>query len=250
MEIANAYELTKEQLAAITDYTFLKTEEEFGSLAMHEWEFTKFLINGLEYQPYAVCVRPDDVQKTAEYLKGKKIKIASVIGFPYPDDYTTEVKVHNTIITCVMGADEIDMVMDYNKLKSGDYEYVKEDIRQVVEAAHSYDAILKLILEVSELSHEQIKEASEIAWKAGVDFIKTSTGYTDSGATVEAVNAIREVYSGPIKVSDNITPENIGELLEAVYQSKSVYIDPNFVRIGSSSLLDKLFLKNDSIEGY
>jgi len=244
-------DLTPEQIASICDHTFLRRPEEYrgsdvNAVLERKKDFYNFLentVNGLT--PYAICVRPEDVHFTKSYLSENKsdIKIASVVGFPDGNWYQSRQKVDEMSTAIGDGTDEIDMVMKYDALKKGDYHIVSNDIHAVKNSLDKYptnkDIVLKLILETSELSADEIKTACEIARDYGVDFVKTSTGFTSQGATSVDVAIMRDNFSGGIKISGGVNSGNIYSLLRAASGRDDGYIelDPMKVRIGESSLL-------------
>ncbi len=147
-----------------------------------------------EHNFFGVCVNPMWVERAKTLLKGTKVKVVSVIGFPLGAG-TTEVKACETAYAVLDGADEIDMVLNIGKLKDGDEEYVINDIKDVKNACK--DRVLKVILETGALTQEQIKKACELCVEAGADFVKTSTGFLkdDVGATPENVALMFETVS-------------------------------------------------------
>ena len=177
--------MNRRELAKYIDHTNLK------AYASRE-DIKNLCDEAKEYGFYAVCVNPYRVKDAAEFLKGTDIKIASVVGFPLGATFT-EVKVQETIMAIKNGASEIDMVINIGALKDGDYEMVEKDIREVVNAAHRMNAIVKVIIETCYLSDEEKRKACELAKKAGADFVKTSTGFGTAGAKVEDVKLMREV---------------------------------------------------------
>ena len=177
--------MNRRELARYIDHTNLK------AYASRE-DIKKLCDEAKEHGFYAVCVNPYRVKDAAEFLKGTDIKIASVVGFPLGATFT-ETKVQETIMAIKNGASEIDMVINIGALKDGDYETVERDIREVVNAAHSMNAIVKVIIETCYLTDEEKRKACELAKKAGADFVKTSTGFGTAGAKVEDVKLMREV---------------------------------------------------------
>ncbi len=142
------------------------------------------------YNFKCVCVNPANVAMAFENLKGSKIGVCSVIGFPL-GAVTTGDKVHETKEAVLNGASELDMVMNIGQLKSGRKDMVKQDIQGVVEAA--VGRVVKVILETALLSHEEKIDACIIAREAGADFVKTSTGFGDlEGATLGDVELLRK----------------------------------------------------------
>lgn len=249
-------DLTPEQIATICDHTFLYRPESYleigkktgtSPVRLREQAFQSFLeetIGNKQRLPYAICVRPEDVKKTFDYLNenARDILIASVVGFPNGSHYSTLFKVVETELAIEYGATEIDMVLDYNKLKVGDINYVRKDIKQVVNSAHERGALIKLVFETSELNEEQIKKACEIASETNVDFIKTSTGFSAYGARTKDLKLMRANFEKGIKISGGVSPQNVRDLLYSASGRKDKYIElnPNKIRIGESSLLNKL----------
>lgn len=142
-----------------------------------------------EYDFYAVCVNGCNVKAAAKALEGTEIKVAAVVGFPLGAS-TMETKVFEAINCCEDGATEIDMVLNIGALKDGHYETVTDDITATVAAADEYGAIVKVILETSLLTEDEIRKACELSLSAGAEFVKTSTGYK-GGATVAHVALLR-----------------------------------------------------------
>lgn len=244
-------ELTPEQVASICDHTFLSRQECYrkeGVNASDERrkEFEKFITDTLKGPlPYAICVRPEDVKHAKKLLRKNyksSVIIASVVGFPDGSWYSTRFKVAEAKLAIKDGAGEIDMVINVRKLKKGRLEAVEKDIAAVVKACHKRGVLLKLILETSELSDEEIIVACGIAEKLGVDFVKTSTGFGSAGANAKNVKLMRENFSRGIKISGGVKKDNLVELLKAASgrDDEMIELDPRKVRIGESSLLKTL----------
>ena len=136
----------------------------------------------------AVCVPPSYVGLAANQLRGTKVHVATVIGFPL-GSATTAVKVAETKDAVENKADEIDMVINVGAIKSGMWDAVTADIRAVVEA--SDDSLVKVIIETSQLTDEEKVRACQCIIEAGADYVKTSTGFIGGGATVEDVALLR-----------------------------------------------------------
>jgi deoxyribose-phosphate aldolase len=132
-------------------------------------------------------------------LRGTDVAIAVVVGFPL-GAHTTETKVFETEQAIVNGATEIDMVINIGALKSGDDCAVEHDIRSVVEVAHEYEVTCKVIIETALLTDEEKVRASLAAKRAGADFVKTSTGFSKSGATVADVALMRQTVGSELGV--------------------------------------------------
>lgn len=148
-----------------------------------------------QYGFASVCINPTWVKRAAKNLRGTKVPVCSVIGFPLGAT-TTEIKATEARKALRDGAREIDMVINVGALKSGDHELVYNDIVKVVDAAHETGAICKVILETALLTDEEKVIASALAKRAKADFVKTSTGFGPGGATVYDVALMRETV-GP-----------------------------------------------------
>lgn len=144
-----------------------------------------------EYGVAAVSVRPSDVPLAKRVLKNSKVLIDAVIGFPHGTT-TTLTKVTEAEEAIEKGADELDMVLNVGKLRSGEFAYVKADIQAVKDVAAKKCVILKVIFENCYLSNDQIIAACKICNEVGVDFIKTSTGYGNGGAVDSDLKIMRE----------------------------------------------------------
>ena len=186
------------ELNKYIDHTLLK------AIATEE-DIIKICEEAKEYEFYAVCVNSCYVPLTKEYLIGSDVKIASVIGFPL-GAMSTASKVSETVDACENGASEIDMVINIGLLKDMKYDAFKDDIRSVVEAAHKYGSIVKVIIETCYLTEEEIVKACNLSKEANADFVKTSTGFGTDGAKLEHVKIMRETV-GPnmgVKASGGI----------------------------------------------
>lgn len=175
-------------IASMIDHTLLKPDATTDQVAQLCFEARK-------YSFASVCVNPANVKLCAELLRGTPVKVCSVIGFPLGAN-TPDVKVMETQLAIQHGASEIDMVINVGALKSGDLELVSRDIRGVVRTAHNGGAILKVIIETSLLTNDEKVTVCLLAKEAGADFVKTSTGFTGDGATVEDIALMRRVV-GP-----------------------------------------------------
>jgi deoxyribose-phosphate aldolase len=240
--------LTKEQIASVCDHTYLNRPEAFrgrveNPVEARRQEFYKFMEESVRLNPYAVCVRPEDCRNARDFLgKKSEIVIASVVGFPNSNDYPTDFKIAETELAMRYGAKEIDMVLDYERFKQGDTDYIEKDIEAVKNRVAERHGLLKLILETSELSEEEVAEIAKLANDWGVDFIKTSSGFASKGAEAEKVRIMKEHFKKGVKISGGINAENIYMLLEAASGRNDGYIelDPAKIRIGESSLLQKM----------
>ena len=145
----------------------------------------------------SVCINPCHVSYAADYLKDSDVKVCTVIGFPLGAT-TTATKAFEAKEAIANGADEIDMVMNIGALKDQNTDYVFHDIKAVVEAAQG--KIVKVILETCLLTEDEIVKACQICQEAGADFVKTSTGFSTRGATIEDVKIMKATVGDSMKV--------------------------------------------------
>ena len=190
------------------DHTLLKpdaTEEQIRKLCQ----------DALEYDFASVCVNPGYVPLCHELLKGSDVKVCTVIGFPLGATLPAA-KVLETRESVFAGAQEIDMVINVGKLKDKKDDYVREEITRVKHACHGH--LLKVIIETCLLTDEEKVRACKLAVEAGVDYVKTSTGFSTGGATVADIKLMRETV-GPnigVKASGGVrTREDMIALIEA-----------------------------------
>ena len=172
------------------DHTILKPE------AKRE-DVLRVIEEAKEWGFSSVCVNPAWVRLCAKELSGTGIKVCTVVGFPLGAT-STYAKVSEALAAVADGAEEIDMVLNIGYLKSGLLEEAMEDVKAVKEAIGN--RVLKVIIECCLLSDEEKRTATELVIKAGADFVKTSTGFSISGATVEDVKLLKETAKGKIKV--------------------------------------------------
>ncbi len=172
-------------LAAVLDHTLLKPDATRAQVIQlcHE---------AAEYRFACAMVNPAWVAVAAETLAGTGVPVGVVIGFPLGATLSASKRDETTRVV-KLGAHDVDMVLNVGLLKSGEFDAVKNDIRGVVELAHGGGAIVKVILETCLLSFEEKMRASEIALAAGADFIKTSTGFSTGGATIDDIALMRGV---------------------------------------------------------
>ncbi|CEG29757.1 deoxyribose-phosphate aldolase [Bacillus sp. B-jedd] len=179
-------------VARMIDHTILKANATKA-------EIEKLAQEAKQYKFASVCVNPVWVKTAAELLKdAPEVKVCTVIGFPLGAS-TPETKAFETKNAIENGATEVDMVINIGALKDGNEELAERDIRAVVDAAKG-KALTKVIIETSLLSDEEKVKACELAVKAGADFVKTSTGFSTGGATVEDIRLMRETVGPDIGV--------------------------------------------------
>jgi deoxyribose-phosphate aldolase len=176
-------------VASRIDHTLLKPDATADQIAQLCYEARK-------YSFASVCVNPTHVELCASLLTGTKVKVCTVIGFPLGAT-SPEVKAFETQQAINDGATEIDMVINIGALKAEDYTLVAQDIRGVVNVGHAAGALVKVIIETSLLTDEEKVKACLLSKEAGADFVKTSTGFSGGGATVEDITLMRRVV-GPV----------------------------------------------------
>ncbi|NLY66745.1 MAG: deoxyribose-phosphate aldolase [Tissierellia bacterium] len=179
----------------------------------------------LEFGFAAVCVNPYYVTRAKNLLKGSNIKVATVVGFPLGAN-TKEVKAFEARKAVEDGADEIDMVINIGALKNRDYEYVMEDIKAVVDAVEG-KAIVKVIIETCLLTKEEKIKACELSKEAGADFVKTSTGFSTGGATIEDIILMKKT------IGDSMQIKASGGIRD--FETAKAMIEAGASRIGASS---------------
>ncbi|WP_288633257.1 deoxyribose-phosphate aldolase [uncultured Megamonas sp.] len=175
----------------LIDHTALKPNTNKESIL-------KLIAEAKTYDFASVCVNPCWVALAHQELKNTDIKVCTVIGFPLGAN-TTEVKVFETKDAIEKGAQEIDMVINIAMLKDKEYDYVENEIHQIVEAAKD-KAIVKIIIETCLLTDEEKIKACELSQKAGADFVKTSTGFSTGGATVHDIALMRKTVGAEMGV--------------------------------------------------
>lgn len=178
-------------LAKLIDHTILKPEATSN-------EIERFCLEARQYEFAALCVNPDRVQLAHSFLISSPVAVCSVVGFPL-GACKVQIKAMAAEIAVRSGAREIDMVMNLGAFKDGRFDLVEQDVRTVADAINP-EASLKVILEICLLSADEIIDACKLCVQAGAQFVKTSTGFNKSGATVEAVTLMRSTVGTDIGV--------------------------------------------------
>ena len=199
------------------DHTLLKADASQEQIETLIEEATK-------YDFASVCVNPTWVSFAAQALKATDVKVCTVIGFPLGAN-TPEIKAFETSDAIQNGANEVDMVINIGALKSRNFDLVKRDIRAVVEAAKG--TLVKVIIETCLLTDDEKVKACQIAQKAGADFVKTSTGFSTGGATVEDVALLRKTVGPDMGVKASGGARS--------YEDALAFIKAGATRIGASS---------------
>ena len=181
-------ELTSAQLAGYIDHTLLKQD---ATIAQIE----KLCEEAAKYQFASVCVNATYAAQCSKLLKDTGVKVCCVVGFPLGATLSS-VKAFETEQVITDGAEEVDMVLNVGAMKSGNFTLVKDDVSAVVRAAHAKNVLVKVIIETCLLTDEEKVKACQICQSAGADFVKTSTGFSIAGATVEDVALMRKTV-GP-----------------------------------------------------
>jgi deoxyribose-phosphate aldolase len=164
----------------------------------------------LHFDVASVCVKPCHVQLAARILAGSSVAVGTVIGFPHGGS-TTEAKIFESKDAVSKGAVELDMVINIGALCSGNVEMVQKEIREIVEACPS--ALIKVILENAFLTPDQIVAGCRAAESAGAHFVKTSTGFASSGATVDDVRLMRATVAPGVEVKASGGIKTLEDLL-------------------------------------
>lgn len=184
--------VTAKEIAKMIDHSLLRPD-------MTRQEVIEGCLLAKQYDCATVCVKPCDVEIARDVLKGSDVLVTTVIGFPH-GHHLTPVKVMEAEIAMSQGCEELDLVLNIGRLKSGDYDLVENDIRAVCEAAHRRGVIVKVILENFYLTDEEKVKACEISERAGADFVKTATGYAKGGATIHDLKLMRKTCSPKVRV--------------------------------------------------
>ena len=179
--------------------------------------------SGIELDVYSVCMQPRDVKLACEMCAGTDTHVGAVVDFPHGAGGVAAKKAISEY-ALENGAEELDMVMNYSAALSGEWDTVYEEIKAVVDAGHAKNAIVKVILETSELDEKTIRGAVDVSIKAGADYVKTSTGFASKGATPEAVAIMLDQAKGRIKVKAS------GGIRD--FAASKMYVDMGVERLG------------------
>ncbi|MEO6548876.1 MAG: deoxyribose-phosphate aldolase [Ferruginibacter sp.] len=206
-------------IASYIDHTVLKPTTTIADVE-------KLAAEAIQYQFAAVCVPPLFVKKAKELVAGTAVKVATVIGFPF--GYSAiEAKVAELVLAIVDGADELDVVINISAIKNNDWQFLASEINAILPIVRSKNSVIKIIIESGILTDEEIIRCCDLYGAAGVDFMKTSTGYAEKGASVEAVLLMRK------HLADNVRIKASGGI--KTYTFAKQLIDAGANRIGCSS---------------
>lgn len=179
-----------------------------------------------QYGFAAVCVPPNFVKKAKELTAGSAVKVATVIGFPFGYS-AVEAKIAEILLAIVDGVDELDVVINISAIKNGDWMYLADEINHIMPIIRSKGKVIKVIIESGILTDDEIIKCCEIYGIAGIDYLKTSTGYAEKGATVEAVKLFR------LHLPANIQIKASGGIRDYAFAKQLV--DAGATRLGCSA---------------
>jgi deoxyribose-phosphate aldolase len=218
----NTSNAMERKLSAYIDHTILKPTTTLA-------EIDKLCAEAMEYQFAAVCIPPLYVKRAKNLVKDPGIKVATVIGFPFGYE-AIEAKVAEIVLAIVDGADELDMVINISSIKNSDWSFIANEINTIMPVIRSNQKIIKVIIESGILTDDEIIKCCDIYGAAGVDYVKTSTGYAEKGATLHAVKLIRA------HLSDNVNIKASGGI--KTYQFAKELIEAGATRLGCSSSVE------------
>ena len=179
-------------IAAYIDHTVLKP-------TTTQADIVKLCTEALENNFAAVCVPPLFVKMAKQMVTNTTVKVATVIGFPF--GYSAiEAKVAEIILAIIDGADELDVVINISAIKNNDWQFLANEINTLMPIIRKQQKVIKIIIESGILTNAEIIKCCDLYGAAGVDFLKTSTGYAEVGATLEAVVLIRKHLTNSIKI--------------------------------------------------
>jgi deoxyribose-phosphate aldolase len=189
-------------------------------------DIEKLCAEAKQYDFAAVCVPPNFVKLAKDKLLGSTVQVATVIGFPFGYS-ATEAKIAEIILAMVDGADELDVVANISAIKNADWSAIADEINHIMPIIRSKGKVVKIIIESGVLSDDEIIKCCDIYGIAGIDYLKTSTGYAEKGASVEAVKLFRK------HLPDQVQIKASGGIRD--YATAKLMIDAGATRIGCSA---------------
>ncbi|MEY3274590.1 MAG: hypothetical protein RLZZ279_722 [Actinomycetota bacterium] len=210
---------TFEQIAKTLDHSVLKPEVTAADIAAGA-------AIALKYDTASYCVQGANIAQAAELLAGSSVPVCATVGFPH-GAITTDAKAFEATEATRNGATEVDMVVNIGALIAGDDALVLEDIRAVAEAAHAGGAHLKVILETALLSADQIVRGCQLSEQAGADFVKTSTGFSSAGATLENIRLMKATVGDRLRVKASGGVRSVDQVID--------FIEAGVSRCGTSN---------------
>ncbi|MBS1916129.1 MAG: deoxyribose-phosphate aldolase [Bacteroidetes bacterium] len=221
-------------IAPYIDHTFLKPT---ATLA----DIQKTCEEALLYRFAAVCIPPPFVKEAKKLTQQSGVKVATVIGFPF--GYSAiEAKVAEIVLAIVDGADELDVVINISALKNNDWQFLANEINTMLPIIHNKQKVIKVIIESGVLMDEEIVKCCTLYGTAGVDFVKTSTGYAEKSATVEAVALMKKNLPASVKIKAS------GGI--RTYEFAKQLIDAGASRLGCSASVAIIKGEKSSSAGY
>jgi deoxyribose-phosphate aldolase len=211
--------MTVEQFAKTIDHSLLRPE-------LTEEEVVAGCELAHRYQVASVCVKPYHVKLATKVLAGSDVLVSTVVGFPHGSS-AIETKVAEAKQTLDDGAVELDMVINIGELRSGHYDYVRDEVKSVCHLAHARDAKVKVILENAYLTDAQKVMACKLCDDAGADWVKTSTGFAPSGAKMADIRLMRAAVSTRVQLKAAHGVRTLASALEM--------IDAGVTRIGATA---------------
>jgi deoxyribose-phosphate aldolase len=207
------------QIASYIDHTVLKPTTTIADIE-------KLCAEALQYKFAAVCVPPLFVKKAVALVKGSDVKVATVIGFPFGYS-AVEAKVAELVLAIIDGADELDIVINISAIKNNDWQFLANEINTMMPIIKNKNKVVKIIIESGILTDDEIIKCCTVYAAAGVDFMKTSTGYAENGASLHAVELMRS------HLDKNIQIKASGGIKSYTFAKQ--LIDAGATRIGCSS---------------
>ncbi len=189
-------------------------------------DIEKLCAEAKQYDFAAVCVPPNFVKLAKEKMAGSTVQVATVIGFPFGYS-ATEAKIAEIILAMVDGADELDVVANISAIKNGDWSAIADEINHIMPIIRSKNKVVKIIIESGVLTDDEIIKCCDIYGIAGIDYLKTSTGYAEKGASVEAVKLFRKYLPDQVQIKAS------GGIRD--YAMAKLMIDAGATRIGCSA---------------
>ena len=215
-----AEEMTVKELASYIDYSVLKPE-------FTEEQIIELTKDGVKLGCATICINPGYIELCTPYVEGTETGLCPVTDFPFGTSSTESKTAQVEIAAGYDTVTEIDVVANFGLIRSGEYEKVTADLKACADTAHKYGKELKVIFETDALTEEQIKKTCRCCMEAGADFVKTSTGFSTGGATIEDIELMREAV-GPIM---GVKASGGARTLEAA----KAFIKAGATRIGTSS---------------
>jgi len=206
-------------ISSYIDHTLLKPTTTSADIK-------KLCEEAIQYHFVAVCIPPCWVKQASDFLSGSGIKVATVVGFPLGYE-VLKAKLIETEQAMLDGAQELDAVINISALKSGSWSYLQKEMESILSLAHDNDRLVKVIIETGLLTDDEIVQCCLLYGKMGVDFLKTSTGYAEKGASVNAVRLMRE------NLPDSVRIKASGGI--RTYDFTKQLIDAGASRLGSSA---------------